>query len=107
MAHSIHRTQLLDRLPDHESVRYMIHHVFLPPKVPQTDDSVAGLDSSLASMVLKSLREFNSLQGCNSATDTVTSMVENFRAIHHESGTIVEAKLKEILIKLSSNSKSH
>jgi hypothetical protein len=97
----------VDCNPDIESTLFMIHHVFLPPKLPQEDDFAPGLDGVLVDTVLKFLGEFNGLNRCNRATIAVTSMVENFRAIHHESGVIIEARLQDTLAKLSKDGKSH
>jgi hypothetical protein len=96
-----------NRNSDISSVRYLIHHVFLPPEVPQEDDFAPGLDDVLAELVLKSLREFSGLQDCKIAVDITSSMVEKFRAIHHESGVIVEARLKNALAQSAKNGKFH
>ncbi|VBB80720.1 Putative protein of unknown function [Podospora comata] len=46
-------------LPD---VEFAIHHVFLPPKVPQSDDTTGTGEAFLIRSFLKSLREFAALQ---------------------------------------------
>ncbi|RDW72793.1 hypothetical protein BP6252_06700 [Coleophoma cylindrospora] len=89
--------------PDLDTVLYMIHHVFLPPKLPQKDDFAPWLDSALADMVLDSLQEFSNLQNQNYATGSVASMARNFRAVHNESGHISQARLKETLAALSTD----
>ncbi|RDW87962.1 hypothetical protein BP5796_03656 [Coleophoma crateriformis] len=86
---------------DIETSLYMVHHVFLPPKLPQKDDFASWLDSALADMVLDSLQEFSNLQNQHCATGSVASMVENFQAVHNESGHITQARLEETLAVLS------
>jgi len=84
-----------------ETARYMIHHVFLPPQLPQKDDCAPCLDASLVDMILSSLQKFRSLYGCSCAIDAVASMVHNFRTVHNESGHVIQVRLEETLAQLS------
>lgn len=84
-----------------EIVLYLIHHVFLPPKLPQEDDVAPGLEDALAVMVLDSLQEFDNLHGHNYDIDAITSMVKDFRTVHDDSGHITQARLEEMLAELS------
>ena len=40
-------------------LRYIFHHVFLPPQLPQSDDNGAANDGILARMMLESAEEFS------------------------------------------------
>ena len=84
----------------HEA-RYIIHHVFLPPQLPQQDDFAPELDDALVDLVASSLQEFHSLQGNNGTVDAVISMARNFRTVHNEFGRIAHARLEETLVRLS------
>jgi len=86
---------------DIKATLYMIHHVFLPPQLPQKDDFAPWLDAALADMVSTSLQEFRSLHGSSCAVDSVASMVHEFRTVHDESGHIIQVRLEETLAQLS------
>ncbi|EGO28636.1 hypothetical protein SERLADRAFT_413465 [Serpula lacrymans var. lacrymans S7.9] len=45
-------------MPDHKSLQYIIHHVFLPPQLPQGDDTSVACDHALSSLVLSSAERF-------------------------------------------------
>lgn len=90
-----------DHYLDTNTALYMIHHIFLPPQLPQKDDFSPLLNGALADMVLGSLQEFRSLQGNNRAIDAVASMTHNFRTVHSESGHIIPVRLEESLTELS------
>ncbi|KAK3689059.1 hypothetical protein B0T22DRAFT_513134 [Podospora appendiculata] len=44
-----------------DSLSYLIHHVFMPPQLPQGDDSSIDHETALTRSLLDSLREFNNL----------------------------------------------
>ncbi|KAK3987321.1 hypothetical protein QBC44DRAFT_400356 [Cladorrhinum sp. PSN332] len=47
---------------DQDQLRYLINHVFLPPKLPQSDDSKPGSDEVLVAAFCSALRRFCELQ---------------------------------------------
>ena len=47
---------------DPSRLNYLIHHVFLPPKLPQEDDSSPAMDSLLAEYCLSALKSFQDLR---------------------------------------------
>jgi hypothetical protein len=96
----------VDRHLDFESVLYMIHHVFLPPKLPQEDDIAPRLDGTLIDIVLESLQEFSNPQGHDRTIDSVISMVGNIRAVHDGFGHITQTRLEETLAKLSKDGRT-
>jgi hypothetical protein len=80
---------------------YMVHHVFLPPKLPQANDFDLELEDALINTVLKSLQEFKSLVDDHSVVDSARAMISNFRVLRDGSGAISEAKLTDALQNLS------
>src|SRR3569833_3396111 len=54
-------TRNMDARQDDDSERkllYLIHHIFLPPKTPQEDDTDLTLEKALVSEILCSLEQF-------------------------------------------------
>lgn len=45
----------------HSFLEYIVHHVFLPPRVPQADDSNVGEEQKLVEEWLGALQEFQKL----------------------------------------------
>jgi hypothetical protein len=88
---------------DSRAAHYMIHHVFLPPQLPQKDDFAPELDDALVGLIVESLQEFHSLQGDNYTVDSIISMARNFRTVHNEVGHITQARLEETLAELSND----
>jgi hypothetical protein len=42
-------------------LEYLIHHIFLPPKLPQKSDSAIKMDGTLTKQVLEALRQFKAI----------------------------------------------
>jgi hypothetical protein len=45
----------------HSFLEYMVHHVFLPPRLPQKDDSDVGKERELDEQYLGALQSFQKL----------------------------------------------
>lgn len=92
-------------LPD-KNLLYMIHHVFLPPKLPTTgDDPQAGnKDLSLLQTVKEALQGFQSHSGPGNieTIQAAGSMLEQLIRISDHHGWVQEAELVEAFKMLSS-----
>lgn len=78
----------------HDAMMYLIHHVFLPPKLPQEDDFSSKRQGLLIDVVLDSLSAF----GQSGIVDKVKGAIDNIRLIHGiEDGTISEGELGKAL----------
>ncbi|KAK1833383.1 hypothetical protein QBC39DRAFT_424743 [Podospora conica] len=70
------------------SLRYVINHVFLPPRLPQTQDTTRENDSALVASLYKSLVEFRDLEPTSwEALTPVIGMVDRF---HKTEATTVD-----------------
>ncbi|KAJ9131694.1 Phosphate system positive regulatory protein PHO81 [Coniochaeta hoffmannii] len=90
--------------PD-ESLRYMIHHVFLPPRLPKNGDGkrFAVTDRVLLQRVQEALGSFDefSAAGRDENIMAVRSMIERLIAVTTDEGHISENLLLEALAELS------
>lgn len=96
---------------------FLIHHVFLPPKLPQEDDTHGRLQKHLAQQALETLRTFRTACDASgwekqaSAVDAAIGAVSNLLGVHNFSGTVGDAtinaeKLEQVLKSLSQTSKT-
>ena len=85
----------------------MIHPVFLPPQLPQEDDSAPELDDELVGLIVKSLQDFGSLQGSTIEIDSVFSMACNYQTVHNNFGHITHERLQENLAQLLEDGRSY
>ena len=94
---------------------FLIHHVFLPPKLPQEDDTRGRLQEHLAQQALETLRTFRTAYDASgsekqaSAVDAAIGAVSNLLRVHEFSctegdATINAEKLEEVLKNLSQTS---
>jgi hypothetical protein len=81
------------------AIRYIIDHVFLPPKLPQKDDYNADYERRLVHCVRDSLQSFGALVGdeAHSAVTLVADTITNLLFIRDEDGTLSQDKLELIL----------
>lgn len=96
---------------------FLIHHVFLPPKLPQADDTSGRFQEHLARQALKALRTFKAsydestsdgqLSAIDAAVGAVSNLlrVHNFSDAHKGDATVNSKKLREALNDLSDPSK--
>ncbi|KAL4861979.1 hypothetical protein BDV12DRAFT_207643 [Aspergillus spectabilis] len=85
-----------------EASLYLFHHVFLPPKLPQSDDYDAGCELILLDSVIDTLRKFRALvpNQYRQVLGPVITMITRLREIRGSHGDVSEGKLKEALQKL-------
>lgn len=86
-----------------EALRYLFHHVFLPPKLPNGDDRSATHDNVLISFIQRSLRLFCGVVelGDQAAVLEVDRMMEAMRKARGHTGVLHEQSLFEELIRLA------
>ena len=82
-----------------DAVKYMIDHVFLPPKLPQMDDFNPMREDALLRALLDALKTFIIHVGpqYHHAIKSVDSMIENLRNILDEKGFVDEGRLADTL----------
>lgn len=85
-----------------ETVLYMAHHVFLPPKLPTKKDEEPTQDGALADAALRSLRLFSSTT-TQSAVQIAITMMENMTSVHEAGASyaVREDSLRKALQQLS------
>ncbi|KAJ9318556.1 hypothetical protein DTO271D3_1218 [Paecilomyces variotii] len=85
-----------------EARLYLFHHVFLPPKLPQSDDYDTSCELILLDSVINSLQKFRALvpNQHRQVLGPVITMVARLREIRGSHGDVSEGKLKEALQKL-------
>lgn len=97
-----------------ETVKYLIHHIFLPPKLPTKDDFKLEHETALLRVITDALSKFKNAAACNvynqeAIVDQVIAMVGNLRDVRNSSdafGAVNEKKLGEALLRLSSEGKA-
>jgi hypothetical protein len=90
----------------HDAIMYLVHHMFLPPKLPQQDDSHPDHETILLNTTISALREFSQCvtDDHHGAVDSVTDMVSTMITVMDtfDSKIIVsEWKLRNALRDLS------
>lgn len=85
----------------------MIDHMFLPPKLPQKDDSSPDRERALVTITIDALEQFGDLvkEDQNGAVASVVSMVSAMRNTIDSDGTIDESKLFAVLNNLPEKGK--
>ncbi|KAL1791853.1 hypothetical protein ACET3X_009604 [Alternaria dauci] len=84
-----------------KATAYAFHHVVLPPKLPQQDDSDTAHDLVLLEIVIQaldSLKGYVKHEHVGSITAAITT-VENLRACRDHHGNISQSQLQEVLKK--------
>ena len=78
---------------------YLIHHVFLPPKLPQEDDLDLGYETMLLDITFDSLLKFKGYITSDQSAiiDSVISMVTNLRTVRGSDGAVSEINLGNAL----------
>ena len=90
------------------AIIYMIHHVFLIPKLPQEDDFDPQHERVLLETTIDALRNFKAAAGYGQqgVIDSVCAMMENLRFVQDYSGAISQSKLESALQAPSNRSMS-
>ncbi|RMZ83548.1 hypothetical protein DV738_g1146, partial [Chaetothyriales sp. CBS 135597] len=87
----------MDKLSS-SAVSYLIHHIFLPPKLPNQDDSSPENESALLNTTIDALEEFKkwTVDDNNAAVDAVIDMVKGLELVTdfiNSNGAINEREL--------------
>ncbi|KAL7940125.1 hypothetical protein V8C42DRAFT_356457 [Trichoderma barbatum] len=82
-----------------QTLEYFFHHLFLPSKLPDGDDTSTANESALIEYVLETLSEFlrETDHSCHRAIRTAKSMMENMLAGRDDKGFLKESQLLDIL----------
>ena len=80
-------------------LQYIINHVFLPPKLPQSDDSAFKNDSSLTKECRAALKSFQVHLPTQEQWRIVACirMVSKIQELRDESGDLILGKIEESL----------
>lgn len=94
----------IDDLPL-DKIRYMIHHMFIPPQLPHGDDSSPDHERALVDITLDALQGFSAFatEDNNGAIGSVIRTVTTMNDTLDAEGTINEGKLSDALSNLSEN----
>lgn len=84
-----------------EHILYLVHHIFLPLKLPTKDDTESTQDGVLADAVLRSLRGFSAMV-THDAVKRAMEMMENMITVHEagKSYAITEYRVRDALERL-------
>lgn len=95
------RARPTEELPP-SAIWFMIHHIFLPPKVPSEDDSSPDDENVLLDITIAALQEFKELatEDCNGVVDSVIRMVTSLSTVLDSEGYVNEGKLSSALTDL-------
>lgn len=90
-------------------MRYMFHHVFLPPKLPQEDDYNPEYELALLDSVIQALERFRTCVPVkqDGVFASVIEMVCRLKSQAGFHGDVNEGKLLQNLQKLSHDGKLH
>lgn len=92
------------------SLMYMIHHVFLPPKLPKHGDArrFATTDRVLLQSVQDALRSFASFSnaGKDESIRAVDFMIEKMISVTDDDGHIQQELLLDAFVELPNNGKT-
>ena len=84
-----------------QSLMYLFHHVFLPPQLPQRDDSGGQHDAALLTVVADALEDFGSFGDHQHGIEIehVRTTITRMLAVHdrHDNGHIVNDRLQATL----------
>lgn len=86
-----------------DAIEYMIHHIFLPPKLPNKDDFHPQHESVLLKATSDALQKFKANVECDQqdVIETICIQINNLSTVRDDLGAINEGKLGSILQKLS------
>lgn len=86
-----------------DAIMYMIHHVFLPPQLPQEDDFDPEHEMKLLNIICETMQMFKACAKPDQqeALQSASTMMESLRRILDDLGFISEHELKDVLQELS------
>ncbi|KAF2835465.1 hypothetical protein M501DRAFT_998922 [Patellaria atrata CBS 101060] len=82
-----------------EAIMYLTHHIFLPPRLPQEDDSDLEYESIMLNVTLDALRKFKThvVDENDGAIDLVIAMISSLMTIRASVGEReLESALREL-----------
>ena len=84
-------------------IHYLIHHTFLPPALPQSEDFAPEHLRALLKIVGEGLAAFKLAHssGHGNAIEAAQRMISRMQAIHMDFGDVNETELKRTLGQLS------
>lgn len=87
---------------------YLSHHVFLPPKLPQENDSNAQYEDILLEKVVDALHGFSNHvpSQCSGVISTVITTVTRLRAVRGASGDLCAERMSQALKELETQGKN-
>lgn len=90
--------------PTLEIADYILHHVFLPPKLPDGADDDVTYEAFLLDRVIRALRFFKRHVSVDTACiiSSATMMICRLKSIYDEFGHLDEIRLKMALAQLHS-----
>ena len=85
-----------------DSIMFLINHVFLPPKLPQKNDSQQGFGEVLMDVMIEALQDFLTICGeRRGETGVLIDMVFNAKKVHDAvSEDLSEIELRQVLVKI-------
>jgi hypothetical protein len=101
----------MDDRDDPEFLKYVIHHVFLPPKLPQEGDHSDRMDSALCKLVVKTAEYFQEILPTNSSASTrwapVGKMMKKLAETQHSAELLVSSLTQMVVGGQSSPAAAH
>ena len=91
-----------------QDIGYLIHHVFLPPKLPQKDDFTDDKQPLLTGTIANAFEEFRRYPPTDTGDSIgrLASAVGHLKLIHDGTSAIDETKLRTALLGLPQNGRS-
>lgn len=94
----------------HGAIMYLIHHIFLPPELPQEDDFNSHYENLLLDTIFQALLDFKHCvtRDQHGIVDLVIVMISNLKTVRECSssdGSLSEEKLENALKNLCNNGK--
>ena len=85
-----------------DAIVYMIHHIFLPPELPQEDDFDPQHERILLDTTSDALRMFKTAAeyGQRDIIESIRAMIDNLRILRDDSGAIDSGKFESALQEL-------
>lgn len=91
-----------------DAARYLINHIFLPPKLPGEDDYEPKHEKSLLELLSEALSAYKSHIPVDQddAVNSIASMIDRTKDVHDYHGHVNSSKLKSRLHELCEQGES-
>jgi hypothetical protein len=91
-----------------DALRHITNHVFLPPKLPQQDDSAPEHDDALEKLVLEALIGFEASRGCSqSCSGAIIKMLQNIISSRSPQGDLLQNIIEDQIGSMDDKGKTH